>query len=69
MTKVYFRNSGSAESAMYIEYAQQRAKMLIAEALNEYRIVVNTTTNQRVFDVSWIMPKDVLRVYPIVGGG
>lgn len=69
MTKIYYRKSGSAESDRYIEYPLEDAKKLIEQAFTEYRIVVNMGTNQRVFDVSKIADGDVLRVFPIVGGG
>ncbi len=69
MTKVYYRKSGSAESDRYTEYPLDEAKKLIEQAFIEFRIVVNMNTSQRVFDISKIMDGDVLRVYPIVGGG
>ena len=69
MTKIYYRRSGSAESDRYIDYELDKAQELINKAFEEKRIVVNMNTNQRVFDVTKIVKEDILRVFPIVGGG
>ena len=69
MTKIYYRKTGSAESDKYIEYPLEDAKKIVEQAFSEYRIVVNMLTNQRVFDITKILDKDILRVFPIVGGG
>ncbi len=69
MTKIYFRKTGSEDSNCYIDYTPEEAQKIVKEALNEHRIVVNVYTRTRILSVEPLGPDDVLRVFPIVGGG
>ena len=69
MTKIYYRTSGSAESNKYIDYNLEDSQKLLKQAFEEKRIVVDMKTDQRIFNVYAIAETDVIRVFPIVGGG
>jgi molybdopterin converting factor small subunit len=70
MVKIYYRQSGSMESAKYIEYSIEDAQKMLKKALeDEHRIIVNVQTNQRVVDFTKVKLGDIIRVFPIVGGG
>ena len=70
MLKIYNPNSGSAESqVMYQEYSFEDAQKVIVKALEDKRIVINVNFSKRITDLNELKDGDIIRIFPMVGGG
>lgn len=70
MLKIYNPNSGSSESqTLYQDYSLEDAKKVITKALEEKRIVININFSKRITNSSELKDGDIIRIFPMVGGG
>jgi len=70
MVKIYYPNSGSAESLYkYQKVDLVKAKEMVVQAFKDSRMVIDIGQNKRLASADEIKVDSVLRVFPMVGGG
>ena len=66
MIKVYIPDYTTGE---YKDYSIEEARKILSEAKKDSRIIFSIKFNQRILDLDSLIDDDIIKVFPIVGGG